>query len=194
MYVTDWEAHAVFHLMIKDDYCLVDKLGSRGSGVEQFDEPRQLAISTSGDVYIADSNNDRIIILDPSLHPIRQVAHPSMHRPCDVKLKTEEIYVLSLEDSPCVHVFTDTGLKLRSLIRRDDGIPVYWPLFFCLNANKELIIGDEYTHQIKVYSNDGILLQTLGEHGHQVGMFNYPQGLALTSNLKLVTLSMNNTF
>ena len=113
LYVTDDMVHAVFHLKIEADLRLVARLGSIGSGIGQFDEPSQLSISANGDVYIADTNNNRIQILDSSLHPIREVTHPSIHRPYDLKLTTE-MYVLCPGDSPCVHVFTHTGHKLRS--------------------------------------------------------------------------------
>ena len=91
LYVTDWNVHAVFHLKIEADLRLEAKLGSRGSGIGQFAQPSQLSISTNGDVYIADAHNDIIQILDSSLHPIREVTHPSMHRPYDVKLTIEEM-------------------------------------------------------------------------------------------------------
>ena len=41
------------------------------------------------------------------------------------------------------------------------------------------------------YSQTKDLLHTIGEYGNQVGMFYYPQGLALTSNQNLVTVSYN---
>ena len=194
LYVTDREVHAVFHLKIETDFRLVARLGSRGSDVGKFDAPRQLSISTNGDVYIADRDNDRIQILDSSLHPIREVAHPSMHKPCDVKLTTEEIYVLTPDDSPYVHEFTYTGHKTRSLITRGEGMQPTLPLFFCLDTKKNFIISDYFAHQIRIFSNEGDLLHTIGEEGHQVGMFYGPPGIALTSNLNLVTVSDNNNY
>ena len=114
-----------------------------------------------------------------------------MHRPRDVKLTTDEMYVLSDSDTPCVHIFSYTGHKIRSLLTRGDGMQVFSPSHFCLDAHKSLIISDLAAHQIKIFSNEGTLLHTLGERGDEVGMFDFPKGLALTSNLKLVTVSWN---
>ena len=194
LYLTDWGVHAVFHLNIETDFRLVARLGSFGSGIGQFNAPRQLSISTNGDVYIADRHNHRIQILDSSLHPIREVTHPSMHEPYDVKLTTEEMYVLSSEDSTCVHVFTHTGHKTRSLITCGLGMQVYKTYFFYLDIKRNLIISDYNADQIRIFSNEGDLLHTIGEPGNQVGMFHYPTGLALTSNLNLVTVSHNNDY
>ena len=196
LYVTDCVVHAVFHLKLEADFHLVSRLGSRGSGIGQFDHPLQLSISTNGDVYIADRENNRIQILDSSLHPIRKVTHPSIHWPCDVKVTTEKMYVLSWDDSPCVHVFTHTGHKIRSLITCGFGIgmQVTRPLFFCLDTKRNIIISDYQAHLIKIFSNEGALLYTIGQPGHEAGMLYYPQGLALTSNLKLVTVSRNDNY
>ena len=194
VYVTDWEAHAVFHLKIEANLRLVSRVGSRGSGIGQFDYPLQLAISNNGDVYIADRDNSRIQILDSSLQPIREVTHPSMHRPRDVKLTVEEMYVLSPYDSPCVHVFTHTGHKIRSLITCGSGMQVTGSSFFCLGNEKNLIVSDTLAHQIKIFSNEGVLLHTIGEFGHRLGKFDFPRGLALTSNLNLVCVSWNDNY
>ena len=172
----------------------MNRLGSRGSGVKQFNEPRQISISTNGDVCIADRKNNRIQILDSSLHRIREVTHPSMHEPFDVKLTTDEMYILSEVDSPCMHVFNHARHKIRSLITCSIGMQVARSFFFCLDSKKNLIISDFWTHQIKIFSNEGALLYTIGQPGYKAGMLYYPQGLALTSNLKLVTVSNNDNY
>ena len=196
LYVTDDCIHSVFHLKIYADFSLVARQGSSGSGLGQFYRPRQLSISPNGDVYIADQSNHRIQILDCFLNPIRVVKHPSMRKPCDVKLTTDEIYVLSSKDSLCVHVFTHTGDKIRSLITRGftKEMQVLEPFYFCLDTKKNLIISDSLRRHIKIFSNEGSLLHTIGGHGHQVGMFIQPQGLALISNLKLVAVSNNHNY
>ena len=101
------------------------------------------------------------------------------------------MYVLSYSDSPCVHIFSYTGHKIRSLLTSGYRMQVTSPSHFCLDAHKSLIISDWGAHQIKIFSNEGTLLHTLGERGHEVVMFVLPTGLALTSNLKLVTVSYN---
>ena len=189
VYVTDWRVHAVFRLKTESEFRIVAEFGSRGSGMGQFNDPRQLSISANGDVYIADRGNDRIQILDSSLNPIREVTHPSIYRPWDVALTNEELCVLDSSVSSSVHIFTHTGKKIRSLTLCNDVIPLRY-YFFCLDSNNRLVISDFVMNQIKFFSlNEGTLLHTLGEKGSQAGKFNLPTGLAPISNHKLVTLS-----
>ena len=190
LYVTDYVVHVVFHLKIEADFRLVAKLGSRGSGIGQFDHPYQVCISTiNGDLYIADCENNRIQILDSSLHPIREVTHPSMHEPCDVKWTLEELYVLTYIDSTCVHVFTHSGHKTHSIITCGKGMQVTRPFYFALDTKNNFIISDWGFNQIKIFSNEGNLIYTLGGYGNQVGNFDDLRGLALTSNLSLVCVN-----
>ena len=190
VYVTDWKVHTVFYLKIESDLRLIAILGSKGSDFGQFNEPRQLSISTNGDVYIADSYNDRIQVLDSSHHPIKELTHPSIHSPIDVKLTIEEIYVLCSGDSTHLHVFNYSGHKIRDILTRGDEMQAA-SCFFCLGPENCLIMSDIINHNIKIFSNNGELLHTLGECGHEAGMFYSPFGLTLTTNLKLVTVSMS---
>ena len=191
VYVTDWILHTIFHLEIEPEFRLIARLGSRGSDIGKFNYPSQLSISTDGDVYIADIYNDRIQVLNSSLHPIKELTHPSMHEPYDVKLTPEEIYVLSPDDSPCVHVFNYGGQKMRALITRGVGMQVTRPFFFCLDPENSLILSDTDDHTIKIFSNNGDSLYTVGGRGNEAGMFYCPHGLTLTPSLKLVTVSYN---
>ena len=132
LYVTDTFGHSVFHFTIAVDVCLISKLGSRGFGLSQFDEPKQLTVSINGDVFVSDYLNHRIQILDSSLQFKRQISHYSLIQPCEVKLTKYDVYVLSDATPLCIHVFSHAGDKMRSLITCGDGMQVIKPQFFVL--------------------------------------------------------------
>ena len=189
VYVTDMQAVGVFHFKIEADILPVAALLGYGSTDGKFISPKQLTVSDNGDLYIADSNNHRIQILDESLNFKRSITHESMHCPEDVKLTTEEIYILSLINNPCVHVFSLAGDKLRSFITsRNIGMQVSRAYFFCLDAEKNLIISDCLDHCIKVFSSNGLLLHTIRDEQHFPGL-GCPHGIALTQQLKLVVIA-----
>ena len=192
VYLTDTKANSILHFKVAPEIEIVGKQGGRGSGFGDFDEPRQLAVSINGEVFVADRNNHRIQILDSDLFYQRHISHHSLKRPCDVQLTPNEVYTLSDINSPCIHLFTKAGEIIRSLITSgyDLGMQVNHPSFFCLDSDGNLFISDRIADQIKIFSKDGALLQTIGERGHEVGMFKYPCGIALI-NLKLVVVSLN---
>ena len=189
LYVTDTEVHSIFHFKIETDFPLVAKRGTKGQQVGRFNKPSNLAVSNNGDVYVTDDGNNRVQILNSSiLHP-RTLTPQRIESLRDIKLTADEVYVLCL-DNPCVHVFSHAGERLRSLVSRGVQMQVTSSLFFCLDSAENIIISD-WSHRIKIFTKEGNLLTTIGERGHQAGMFIYPIGLAITKELNLVVVSEN---
>ena len=181
LYVTDSEAHAVFRFKIETDMRLVAKLGSEGSGMGQFDCPRGLSVSPNGDVFVADNGNNRIQILDDSLHFQRSITHQTMELPFDIKLTPDEAYVLC-PVSPCILVFSHAGEKIRSLVTRG------------LDKKQNLLISDYENDQVRIFSKEGTHLHSIGQPGQQAGMLYYPRGIVLTENLKLIIVFWNDNY
>ena len=194
IYVTDLRSNKVFHFKMEQQIRHVTTFESvMGSSDEQLNSPRGLTVSTDGDVFVADTRNNRIKILDESLRFKRHVTHQSMKWPQDVKLSRDEMFVLCLS-SPCVLVFSHAGEMTRSLVTCGYGMQVTNPLFFCLDAEQNLLISNFGVNNVKIFSKDGILLHTIGQAGHERGMFYQPKGIALTKSLNFVILSNNKNF
>ena len=194
IYVTNSVTHAVFHFKMEQQIRHVATFGKGWfSSDKQLNYPLGLTVSTDGDVYVADCDNHRIKILDPSLRFKRHVTHQSMKKPRDVKLTRDEMYVLC-DDSLCVRVFSHAGEMTRSLVTRGDGMQVSDVWFFCLDAQQNLLICDAGTHNVKIFSKDGTCLHMVGQEGHGRGMLYYPVGVALTKDLNLVIVSRNTNF
>ena len=173
------------------EMCRVRRIGGKGSKNGQFNYPRQLTTDLIGRVFIADCNNDRICIHDPDLNHLRNITHPSLSRPSDVKVSRDCVYVLCFDNNPPMLVLTLEGDKLYSLITCGEGMDVSCPLFFCLDSLNNFVLSDYYSHSIRVFSPEGNLLHTIGREGHQPGMFSYPQGVAIAPNGRFVCVSKN---
>ena len=118
-----------------------------------------------------------------------------MTRPHDVKVNNKKLYVLTATDSPCLHVFSLTGEKIRSLITRgrDGNAQVRSCFSFCLDKKLNILMADNGAHNIKVFSQEGALLHTLGDP--QAGDKTIsPTGIALTDNNKIICISFNTDF
>ena len=194
VYVTDTVEHTVFHFKMETDFPLVARIGNLGSGIRQFNEPRQLTVSRYRNLFVTDYKNDRLKILDSKLHYRRHISHLSMKGPIDVKLTQDEMFVLC-ESSPCIKIFSYPGDLKRSLVAHGDiGMQVLNLSCFCMDAEDNFLICDSWGHQIKIFSKKGTLLHTLGKYGNGAGMFHYPRGIALINNQKLVIVSINTNY
>ena len=65
---------------------------------------------------------------------------------------------------------------------------------FCLDCNENFVISDVETGGINFFTKEGVLFQKLGKLGQDPGMFDAITGLTLTSNHKLVVVSMLGDF
>ena len=176
------------------ELCLVRRIGGVGSDNGQFKRPRQLTTDPIGRVFIADRDNNRICIHDPDLNHLRNITHPSMSYPYDVKVSRDRLYVLCQNTNPCLHVLTLEGDKLHSLITRGEGMDVLYTFFFCLDPLNNFVLSDYGSHSIRVFSPEGNLLHTIGREGHEQGMFYLPAGVAVTPNGRLVCVSWNKNY
>ncbi|KAI6658093.1 hypothetical protein LOD99_15806 [Oopsacas minuta] len=170
IYVTDIVHYAIF-LFKLPDLTMIKRVGKEGSGSEEFNNPRQPAISPNTHLYVPDYNNNRLQILTTNLVFTDTLEHKTMTGPIDVKFTNNEMFVLSLKDNPCIHVFTLSGEKSYSLITGELGMQVGRAYFFCLDGHNNIIISDCLTNNIKVFSPEGDLLHKIGQRGHKAGMF-----------------------
>ena len=89
------------------------------------------------------------------------IIHQSISKPYDLKVSHDRIYLLSTDKNPCMLVLSMEGDMLHSLISRKEGMDVLRPLFFCLDRNNNIVISDEGTHCIRVFSTAGDLLHRI---------------------------------
>ena len=188
IYVTERRQHAIF-LFRLTDLKMVKKVGKRGSGREEFKYPKQIAISPNQHLYVAEFLNHRLQILTTDLEFTDSLQHRTIKYPFDVKFSNNEMFVLSSKDSPCVHVFTLSGEKTRSLVTRGDGMQVTDARFFCLDGHNNILITDCWSHDIKVFSPAGDLLHTIGQHEPVTEKYYDPLCITLLNNKQLVTNS-----
>ena len=191
IYVTDWKLHSILLFKIAD-HIMLKRVGKLGSGSREFKSPRQLAISPENNICVADKDNNRIQILSTDLEFNCQLLHETMKEPVDIKFTNKELFVLSRVDNPCIHVFSLSGEKLRSIVTKEaNGMQQIQSYFFCFDRENNIIISDWTDDNIKVFSPAGDLLHTIGQYGHRAGTFAYPNGIAIHQN-KLICVSQNN--
>ena len=112
------------------DMSLVRRIGGMGSNNGQFCSPHQLTTDPIGRVFIADFYNYRICIHDPDLNHLRNIRHPSVSLPFDVKVSRDRLYILCPYNNPCMLVLTLEGDKLHSLISCGRGMDIPLLLLF----------------------------------------------------------------
>ena len=193
VYITDYRHHAIFLFQLPE-LKMMKRVGQRGSGKEEFNYPCQLAISPNQLLYVADQENNRLQILTTNLTFKDSLQHQTMTLPVDVKFSKDEMFVLSSEDNPCIHVLTLSGEKSRSLITRGDGMQISLAFFFCLDGQENIFISHCSSDNIEVFSAKGDLIHKVPRYSDETVMLYSPRGLAVLDNNKLICVSDSKNF
>ena len=183
--VSDESLNGIVRFDLSNNF-MVGKVASfpKGSSTAELSQPKGIDFDAGCSLYIADSGNDRITILDEKL-AIRMVFNCAFQSPQDVKVMKEIIYVLDCNPLSSIHVFTLSGTSIRSII--SSGRDITSPNFFCLDISGYLLISDRAINGVSVFSLDGKPVCRVGEEtvAWEDGVTG-PTGVCVTKDNKVV--------
>ena len=195
IYVTDIELHALFQFN-KNNFELLNRTGTEGQTDGQFNVPTGLCTDYSGDVYVADCDNNRVCIFSNDLQFKSKLRIGQLDSPTDVKL-TPDCQVVVLDYSPeCVHFYSRDGHRLSSCVSRGEGPEylVHIPSFLCMDPAGNIILSDCGNHSIKILSEHGHLIHTIGREGNGIGELMHPRGISVSNSGIIFVVSANDNF
>ena len=154
--------------------------------------PSGLCIDTNGDVYVADSLSDRIVIFSTNLQFKSTFGTHKLNSPRDVKLTPDCVVVLDWSPN-CVHLFSRDGDYLSSCISQgeEQNSLVCCPQFSYLDLSGNILISDRGHHCIKIFTQSGELIHSIGREGNKKGEFFLPRGIAISNSGVIFVVSSN---
>ena len=195
IYVTDTLLHALFQFN-KNSFELVNRIGTKGEADGQFDQPTGLCIEYSGDLLVADGENNRVCVFSPDLKFKSNLGVGLLRYPKDVKL-TPDCLVVVLDWNPkCVHFFSRNGHFISSCVSQgvEPDCVVSSPYFICIDPAGIIIISDWGNHSLKIKPKYSQLLHTVGKEGHGRGELFYPSGISVSKSGVIYVVSRNTNF
>ena len=163
----------------------ITTVGSERNKPFQFSYPTGIAIHpVSKRVYVSESGNDRVQILNPDLTPRSMFgSHGSdkgqFNFPRGIAFDSEQnVYVGECRDKTHIQVFTAKGEHLRWL----GGTKLDKPSDVGIDSNDAIYVCDTDNHRICIFDSNGILLHSFGTKGELPGQFSYPIGLTVDKN------------
>ena len=159
--------------------------GELGSRPCQFSSPHAVALDPQGNMYVADTLNNRVQKLSPIGEPIAEWGTTGQRGG-----EFRSPYGLTIEPSGHVLVADTQNHRIQRLSA--DGQPLaQWgeqgakpaqfrsPCGIAVDAAGDIYIADTGNHRIKKLSANGELLAIWGSHGLEAGEFRAPVGVAL---------------
>ena len=103
-----------------------------------------------------------------------------------MKLTPEEIVVLSYRN-PCVSLYSYSHQLIRKIIPSDDTCQLKSPLDTSFN----ILITDNDSQSVCVYSYRGEFLHKFGKEGDKKGNFIKPRGIIICPQGRIIVTSLN---
>jgi DNA-binding beta-propeller fold protein YncE len=171
--------------------------GYEGTGNGQFEKPQGVAIDSSGNVYVADSNNNRIQKFDSWGDVIDVWGGPEdgqFEKPQGVAVDSSgNVYVVDT-DNHRIQKFDSDGRLLKQWgeegsekgeFKRPSGVAVD------VNSG-DVYVADTKNHRIQKFDSDGGFIREWGEEGNRKGAFKNPRGVAVDSSGKVYVADTEN--
>lgn len=163
-----------------------------GSGDGEFGLPNDIAVSSSGTVYVTDSRRNLVKAYTTAGTPLFSITGFNFPTGIAVDDAAGEVYV-SDHNSGMVKIFDMKGVykryirgsgTWRSVFIRPQGIAI---------DSTRIYIVDAYNSTIVVYDKNGIFLKYMGNYGKGVGEFRTPLDIALDRDNKVFVTNHNNS-
>jgi sugar lactone lactonase YvrE len=143
---------------------MLNRIGSRGTGLGQFNYPTNLALDSTGRLFVSDSLNFRVQVFDADLRPVRTIGKKGdlpgyFAQPKGIALDTENhLYVLDAQFEN-VQLFNPMGQILMDFGEEGHGPGQFWlpPSIFInqtpstANPANRIYIADSYNRRIQVF-------------------------------------------
>ena len=159
----------------------VSKIGKCGKGELEFSLPYGLTIDESnGNIYVSDSNNNRIQILSLDFRFISQFGKDTLKYPRDVKLSKEYIFVLD-ESNPCLHLFSYNHILQKSVISPGKGMQLIDPYYFFIDQTENILISDCGSDSIHIFDKKFQLI-------HKISVSPNPMGITVDKRGRVIVV------
>ncbi|KAF0286965.1 Tripartite motif-containing protein 2 [Amphibalanus amphitrite] len=144
-------------------------VGARGDGDDQLCQPVGVAVASDGSVYVTDTGNSRVKVLDRELRVTQHILGSGLEERGATGIavtETGSLVLVNWRSRQLTEVMPDG--RLVSQFSHD---ALQAPIDVAVSRAGELLVADNGLDQVLVFSRDGQLLRTVGERGQRPGQF-----------------------
>jgi DNA-binding beta-propeller fold protein YncE len=165
---------------------------------QRFGKPTGISVGPDGNVYVADTHYNRIVVYSPDGRELMTWGHEGTGDaqfiwPTDIAFDDKgRIFVSEYGDNDRIQVFDAKGnflFKIGSFGQADGQFSRPQSIII---DDGTLYVADTCNHRIAVFTTDGQFLRNLGSVGDAPGQFRFPYGLVMNPAGHLVVTEFGN--
>lgn len=147
----------------------VMKIGSRGEGTLQFTQPVCVKINQEGKIYILDTGNSRVKVLDTEGRFLGHISTHGLeqHSGTGMDLSPEQnLVILNWRTKHVTEINSD-----GDVVKKFTCPEFVEPTSVAVNSHGEAIVADNGIGKLLVFNNAGKLVNRIGHKGNKPGQF-----------------------
>lgn len=177
LYITDIGAKALFIFDLKNK-----KLKTIDVKKEfRFISPIDVTTDKRDNIYVTDSVQKVVIVLDKNGKFIRKIGEKRLKRPTGIAYnKEKDLILISDTLASKIKVFTPKG-EYKSFIGGPGNKNGEFnrPTFINFDDKGFLYVSDSMNHRVQIFDKKGKFVKKFGSLGNTIGSFSNPRGLAV---------------
>jgi len=151
----------------------------------RFGLPLGVCYDSGGFLYVADSLNRKIVVLNPQMLIEKEWSGDLFFRPVSLAIDEERrrVYVVEPDQHKVLVLDKADGEFKWAFGERGDGDGQFnFPTDIDVDTDGNIYVLDSLNARVQVFGPDGNFLRKFGERGTAVGSFRIPKGLAVSPN------------
>lgn len=174
----------------------IRSFGSHGSSQGQFKYPCGVALDGEGNIFVADSLNNRIqkLTVEGEFVSVVDAIGSGFHfnRPNGIAYSPANDKIYVSDDTHHIHILNSDLTFFKSFGKEGHGKGQFvYPSGIACDSTGQVYIADSNNHRIQVFSAEGKFLRAFGQHGSKSGVLKWPVGISITEASGLVYVSEN---
>jgi DNA-binding beta-propeller fold protein YncE len=150
-------------------------VGGQGAALGQLDQPRAAALDRQGNLYVADTNNKRVVKFNPAGEPV--ASWGDFVEPLGLVVDSGDRIVVLDSEPGWLRRYTADGQLIEEFGGPDAKF--YHPRGLAIDAVDNLYIADTGGGRVVKYNDKGEQVAVIGQRGSGPGQLTEPTGVAV---------------
>lgn len=151
----------------------------RPQGKGRLGKPANIAVDADGTRYVADTGWGVVLVYDRNGNFLKSIGTRGENKPSDVEVVGDRLFMTDLLQKAILVVDKNSHKELFRIPKEGD-VPesqLYSPTNLTVGEDGKIYVSDTGAFNVKVYSENGEYLQTVGSMGTQIGGMVRPKGV-----------------